>query len=328
MPTWYRPRVLRTDKKPLSEKSLKHLADFDSSIVNPKTAAELSLKSLRRPLAQVPRSERGVEWTERVVLAYCIKGLRSARVRSLRKSISAYWASQEQHTKAQDFEARVHQILRSEDLGDKSYFVDFYIKESKPAAEELKEIVTVLQRSGIEVFVNSGTLLGAIRHQDFLKHDDDIDLGVIMKSSDDRQVAKEMVCLHQRLSSSIDLPIKTCFRSPVLKIKLKSDIVVDLFPTWVRDDRVYVWPHTFGELEKSSLFPLRSVSIAGQDFPAPADPEKMLVLNYGSNWLTPDPHFVFPWRQAREKFKIVLKAYRYAVIIYAVRKKLWGDRKK
>ena len=114
----------------------------------------------------------------------------------------------------------------------------------------------------------------------------------------------------------------------MLKIKLKSDIVVDLFPTWVRDDRVYVWPPTFGELEKSSLFPLRSVSIAGQDFPAPADPEKMLVLNYGSNWLIADPHFVFPWRQAREKFKIVLKAYRYAVIIYAVRKKLLGDRKK
>jgi len=322
MPSWYRPRMLRTDKQPLSVESQALIAEFDNLIDDCHTASKLSLGSLRQPLSRVPRSERGVEWTERVVLAYCVKRQRSSRVRSLIKSISAYWNASGQEPKALEFQQRVRDILISGNTGDVNYFVDFSSKESGTAADELNELVSLLQSCGLEVFVNSGTLLGAVREKDFLKHDDDMDLGVIMKASDEGEVAKEMISLHQTLCTAIDLPVKLFHDSPILKIKLKSQIVVDLFPTWERAGKVYVWPHTYGELSRSCLLPLRPVIISGREFPAPAEPEKMLALNYGENWHTPDPHFVFPWQQARENFRKLLRSYWYAVRIYAVRRKL------
>ena len=317
MPYLIQPRLLRVNKQPPSPASWEHLRAFDALSQDPAKVSALDIKALRAPLGRVPRAERGVEWTERVVIAYCLKRKRSARVRSLCKSIINHWDTEGSPEKARDFETRFDAALASGDGSIERYFVRFEKRDGTDTARDLAEVIARLNGAGHKVFINSGTLLGAVREGAFLGHDDDIDLGLIMSSSKDSDVARELVATYRRLSAALDLPIKTSFNGPVLKIKLPSDVVVDLFPTWVRDSRVYVWPHTFGELDKEDLLPLATQSLHGVDMPAPADPEKMLALNYGEGWRTPDTGFIFPWAAARRKFRRLLRSYWIAVRVNA-----------
>jgi len=56
------------------------------------------------------------------------------------------------------------------------------------AQKDFKEIVEILNQNGIEFFLLSGTMLGAVRESDFIEHDWDIDLGVIGKPNDQTQI--------------------------------------------------------------------------------------------------------------------------------------------
>ena len=107
MPYIYRPRKLRVHRGPLSEASWTHVKTFDALAQNPEQARTMSLRALRAPLFRVPRAERGVEWTERVVIAYCLARLKSARVRSLHRDIGQYWEDKGQPERAADFSARL-----------------------------------------------------------------------------------------------------------------------------------------------------------------------------------------------------------------------------
>jgi hypothetical protein len=40
----------------------------------------------------------------------------------------------------------------------------------------------------------------------------------------------------------------------------------------------------------------------------PAEPEKMLAVNYGPEWRQPDPYFKFPWSRAKVRFHNFLEA--------------------
>lgn len=212
---------------------------------------------------------------------------------------------------------RVERALLAGDPSQKSFFLHFETRDGAETAKELHDVLTTLKELGLNVFLNSGTLLGAVRDQTFIKHDDDMDIGVIVNSTQPLDVADELIALHKVLKAKLDLPIKTSFNSPVLKIKLASDIVLDIFPTWFQDGKVYIWPHTFGELTKADLLPLKTISMHGYEMPVPAEPEKMLALNYGEQWKVPDAGFSFPWAEAKIRHKILLERYRSKVKWYA-----------
>ncbi len=75
---------------------------------------------------------------------------------------------------------------------------------------------------------------------------------------------------------------------------------IDVFPAWLEGDKLYVYPHTSGELGKTDLLPLAACKTTG--LPIPRDAEAMLEVNYGKGWRTPDPGFRFDWTVANKKF--------------------------
>lgn len=166
---------------------------------------------------------------------------------------------------------------------------------------DVESAVKALGRLSDGVFLNSGTLLGVTRDKRLIDHDDDVDLGFLMKAKSAQEAVAEWLVLKDTLRS-LDLLLENgkSRNAEIYKIKSSAGILIDLFPAWIEDGKVFVFPHTFGSLNENEVFPLKTCEVSG--LPIPAEPEKMLELNYGPGWRVPDPYFKFPWRQAKVQF--------------------------
>ncbi|MDP5334930.1 MAG: hypothetical protein NWR54_08100 [Paracoccaceae bacterium] len=173
---------------------------------------------------------------------------------------------------------------------------------------DLRGTVARLNDLGPGVFLNSGTLLGVTRDKALIAHDDDIDLAFVMKAQDATAAAREWIALRGTLVG-MGLFSQEHYNPKdiaILKVKSAGDYMVDLFPAWIEGGRVFVYPHTYGELDVAQVLPTRPCAVTG--LPVPAAPEAMLALNYGPGWQVSDPYFKFPWAQAKRNFAAFLDA--------------------
>lgn len=159
-------------------------------------------------------------------------------------------------------------------------------------------------------FLNSGTLLGAVREGRFIDHDDDVDIAVVMPATNAVEAAQQWVAgIRTLVERGL---VKSTERRNLAAFKLGSTIGVniDVFPAWIEEDRVYLYPHTSGELSREDLLPLAVCKTTG--LPVPRNAEAMLEVNYGAGWRLPDPGFSFPWRAANKKFSVFRDALEHA----------------
>ncbi|CUH64451.1 LPS biosynthesis protein [Thalassovita autumnalis] len=166
--------------------------------------------------------------------------------------------------------------------------------------------IEALGRMGYRCFLNSGTLLGVVRDGKLIDHDDDVDLALILQADNEADAAEEWRQLWARLGE-LGLDGAGGLKSPgIYKLKGQDGCEIDLFPAWVKEGRMYIYPHTYGELSADEVLPLASCKVSGR--PMPAEPEKMLAVNYGPEWRQPDPYFKFPWSRAKVRFHNFLEA--------------------
>lgn len=184
------------------------------------------------------------------------------------------------------------------------------MKDHTPIWDNIGQITAKLKDLGYACFINSGTLLGATRDGKLIGHDDDVDLALILKATSAAEAAQEWYALKGSLIACglFDVEAWKLGKPFIFKLKGLEGTEFDLFPGWTEGEKVFVYPHTFGELEKRDVFPLVEGPFPGML--APKKPELMLELNYGKNWRTPDPSFHFPWESASKKFGPFLRNFR------------------
>lgn len=174
---------------------------------------------------------------------------------------------------------------------------------------DLNKIIAYFEDAGHTVFLNSGTLLGMVRDGKLIDHDDDIDLAIMLEAKNQVRVAHEWRDLRDKLQKDGILLPKPGRLGGIHTLKTAGGFSVDLFPGWIRKGRVFVYPHTKGELLEGEVFPLKPCPISGA--PIPAEPAKMLALNYGPGWETPDPHYRFDFGEAKFKhFRVLVREFR------------------
>ena len=161
-----------------------------------------------------------------------------------------------------------------------------------------------LSDAGQQVFLNSGTLLGVTREKRLIEHDDDLDLALVLKANTAAAAAKEWNELTATLRDQGIIDLKKTNSPSVLKLQGTGDLDIDLFPCWIEDGRIFVFPYSYGALAEEDFFPLQTCTITQHQIPA--NPEKVLAQNYESDWATPDPYFKFAWLKARRKFPLLL----------------------
>lgn len=150
-------------------------------------------------------------------------------------------------------------------------------------------------------FLNSGTLLGVVRERGLLKHDDDVDLAVMLDGGTVEEAAASWIRAYHALHKAGLLQKEAKRNRAVFKLVALDELNVDLFPGWVERGRVHVYPHSFGTLSAQDVLPLAVCPHSG--LPIPRDPARMLASNYGEGWRQPDPGYSFNWRRANRKFR-------------------------
>lgn len=154
-----------------------------------------------------------------------------------------------------------------------------------------------LAACGVTPMLCYGSLLGAVRENAFLGHDDDVDLLYFDGSTSREEMLARRGELIERLAAH-------GFTSPggldkgLVNFHIRNaDGKLDLFPCWREGSNLQVmmkYP-TYRPIPAKMVLPPSETGLYDRRYPAPADPEAFLAERYGSNWRVPDPYHEWPW---------------------------------
>ncbi|WP_193612010.1 hypothetical protein [Nocardioides lijunqiniae] len=164
-----------------------------------------------------------------------------------------------------------------------------------PLLDTIDVVLGALEEAGVEPFVAYGTLLGAVRDQDFIGHDSDADLGYVSRFHHPVDVIRESFALQRRLRE-MGFPVNR-YSGLGLKVVAReadgSPRGLDVFGGFMRDDMLYLMGEVGHPFREEWLYPRSTVVLAGRELPAPAEPSHLLEAMYGPTWQTPDPAYQF-----------------------------------
>ncbi|HMC00678.1 MAG TPA: LicD family protein [Flavobacteriaceae bacterium] len=145
------------------------------------------------------------------------------------------------------------------------------------AKRNLLEIKAVLDKHNIKFALIYGTLLGAIRENNFIEHDEDIDLSMLDEHKED---------LLAVLNEIIDKGFRVLrYDGKLLSISRDKEYI-----------DFYFFKKTSSQFRKCDvglkakakfLQETKTHSFLGEDFQIPIESEKFLIELYGKNWKVP-----------------------------------------
>jgi phosphorylcholine metabolism protein LicD len=155
----------------------------------------------------------------------------------------------------------------------------------------LEDLQRTLSSINQKPFLFSGTLLGFAREKGLLKHDKDIDVGIIGWEN-------QFSILEQLANSGLfKIPVKYFAGEKTYVIPLvhaQSGIAIDVFLFHkIKNKFVTAITHTFGYTEFFEYTPFEPVPVKfnGIEFYVPSDVDKNLTENFG-NWKIPDKEYL------------------------------------
>ncbi len=185
--------------------------------------------------------------------------------------------------------------------------IDKYGRLTRPLSQqepdevhELLDVCSTLlevlqEQAGVPSFVVYGTLLGAVRDQRLIKHDNDIDLAYLSRCPHPVDVAREGLRIERILrDAGYEVRRGSGVRLNV-RVKLSDGSLrgIDVFTAHWVEGVLYMPSDTGFRLPQDTILPLGEVDLHGHPMPAPNRPEPLLAATYGQGWKKPDPAFKY-----------------------------------
>jgi len=174
-------------------------------------------------------------------------------------------------------------------------FGDRDAEQMEPLLDAMETVLKGLEAAGVEPFIAYGTLLGAVRDQDFIGHDSDADLGYVSGFDHPTDVVLESFRLQRRLQEMgfrIERYSGIAFKVIVREAD-GSPRGLDVFGGFMRAGTLYLMGEVGHPFRPEWISPRTDVVLAGRTFPAPGQPEHLLEAMYGPSWKVPDPAYKF-----------------------------------
>lgn len=193
------------------------------------------------------------------------------------------------------------------DRAGRHLILDKYGRLTRPLAQQDPEIVHELlevsarllevlrDQAGVPAFVAYGTLLGAVRGQRLIAHDNDIDLAYVSEHPHPVDVAREGMRIERVLREAGYAVRRGSGTRLNIRVKLSDRSLrgIDVFTAHWVEGVLYMPSDTGFPMPREAVLPLGSVTLHGHPMPAPAQPERLLAATYGDDWATPDPAFKY-----------------------------------
>jgi hypothetical protein len=226
--------------------------------------------------------------------------------RNAHKLLGSWTAEEEERgclDEGSEFRQKLDKLTFPLALGRHGFNPSFKNLDLDAVESELHALMQELTNFDVQPFLNSGTLLGYYRDGCPIPHDDDFDLGVLIKGDSEDEVAKHWHDFVHKVSAKYNIINKGSF----LALKMTNGVQVDIFCAWTLAGNSFIHPYCWADVSEQCLLPLKDFPIRGRIFKVPCDPESILSVNYGKNWRVPDPFWRFDYRYSKRRFGAFLK---------------------
>lgn len=138
----------------------------------------------------------------------------------------------------------------------------------------------ILKKENYDLVLTYGTLLGIIRDKGFIKGDNDIDIGIILKTN----TLEEFENLCNSIKQYNIIITRQCKGSNGhYHIKI-IDRVLDLWLIWIDNKKLFLSDSILGDLNSDVLFPLNTIKWGYYEFKIPNKPIALFEYWYGKTW--------------------------------------------
>lgn len=143
----------------------------------------------------------------------------------------------------------------------------------------------IKDKFNLDIYLIYGTLLGAIRENNFIEHDNDVDFAYMSKQSNLPDVLNEFygVCA---ILKNHELLSKICGNGHIHIYSPNKRNKFDLWTSFILEDKYYVIPIINGTLAPSMIIPLKESKFKNQPILIPNQSELVLDAIYNT-WKIP-----------------------------------------
>ena len=143
----------------------------------------------------------------------------------------------------------------------------------------------IKDKFNLDIYLVYGTLLGAIRENDFMAHDNDVDFAYLSKTDNAKDALHEFYGISAILKNHNMLG-KVCCNGQLHVYSPNRRNKFDLWSSYISEDKFYLIPLFDGDMDSSIITPLKQIKFRSCDLLIPNKSELFLDNTY-KNWKLP-----------------------------------------
>jgi hypothetical protein len=165
-------------------------------------------------------------------------------------------------------------------IKDKWYFYKRTEEQIMFQINEIPQLVNYFkEKFGVILYPISGTLLGIIRDNNFIAHDNDIDLAYLSLKTNKAMILDEFKNICAKLKED-KLLAKICTIGQLHCFWKKIEFKYDIWTSFILNEQYYLCPIINGEITKSVILPFKNEIFKGINLSIPNQPKKLLNFIY------------------------------------------------